>query len=248
MIALYKNILEGAAVTASSESVLFPLVNLNDDKLVKFTRVSSGDQYIQFDLGGAEDFDAIGCAGWNFSALTVLASDDSSFTSGVTTVSVPKVYDHPETGSAISSLWFDKITARYIRVCTSGSGVKDFGKIILGTMADFPLMEAKQKMSMVTTKKTTRTKGGCLYRGASGYRSREQEISFPEFDDSGVDLFSDLWNTVGNYRPFFSVVWDDRQTTFPMLYGALDQERIDIDRTDSKVKPFTTKIKLAECF
>ena len=63
-----------------------------------------------------------------------------------------------------------------------------------------------------------------------------------------MELFKDLWDTVGNYRPFFSVVWDEKQTVFPMLYGALDQDKIDFDRTDYKLLPFTTKIKLEECF
>lgn len=248
MIALYKNILEGATVTASSESVLAPLSNLDDDKLVKYTRLPAGEQYIQFDLGSAKSFDAIACAGWNFSTLTLRASNSATFASGVTTLSVPKVFDHPDTASVISSLWFDAVTARYIRIVTSGSSVKDFGKIMLGTMAEFPAMDAKQKMSYATTKKPTRAKGGCLFKGASGYKAREQEISFPEFGDDGVELFADLWNTVGNYRPFFSVVWDDKQDIFPMLYGALDQERIDFDRTEYKAKPFSTKIKLEECF
>lgn len=248
MIALYKNILESATVSASSESVLFPLANLADDKLVKFARITGGDQSIVFDLESEKSFDAIACAGWNLATLTLEASNDATFSTIIRTVTVPKVYDHPDTGSVISSLWFDKTTARYVRLSMTGSTVKDFGKIMLGTMTEFPYMDAKQKMSFSTTKKPVRAKGGCLYQGASGYKAREQEISFPEFDDNGVLLFKDLWDTVGNYRPFFSVVWDDKQNVFPMLYGALDQDKIDIDRTDYKLLPFTTKIKLEECF
>ena len=248
MIALYKNILEGADVSASSESELFPLSNLDDDKLVKFARITGGDQSIVFDLESEKSFDAIACAGWNLATLTLETSNDATFSTIIRTVTVPKVYDHPDTGSVISSLWFDATTARYVRLSMTGSTVKDFGKIMLGTMTEFPYMDAKQKMSLSTTKKPVRAKGGCLYRGASGYKAREQEVSFPEFDDSGVILFNDLWDTVGNYRPFFSVVWDEKQNVFPMLYGALDQDKIDFDRTDYKLLPFTTKIKLEECF
>lgn len=246
MIALYKSIVEDIVPTASSQSSSMPLSNLLSDELTRFSRISSGNNYIQYPL--ASEVDSICVAGWGMNDVVIQFSDTVDFAVIIESHVIPKIATQPDTGSVILSLWFDPITAQYCRIVTSGSGNKDFGKIKIGKMSKFPHMSASQSIIKGTTKKNVRGLGGHKFKGNVGYNFRECEVTFPEYDDAGVILLDDLWNTCHDQKPFFSLLWDDKQNIFPMLYGTLEDDKMKHDRTDLKMFPFTTKIHIAECF
>lgn len=246
MIALYKSVIEGIIPSSSCQSSKMPLTNLLTDELVSFSRIAPGSNYMQWPL--ESEVDAIALAGWGLETVLIQFSDTHDFASIKAEHEVPKISANTDTGSVILSLWFDKVTAQYCRVVTSGSGNKDFGKIMIGKMAEFPWMSATQSIGLVTTKKSSRGLGGQKYKGNVGYEYREFEATFPEYNDSGYALFSDLWNTCHNQKPFFSVLWDEKQNIFPMLYGSIEDDKLKQERTDSPMFPYTTKLHIAECF
>ena len=251
MFALYKNVIEDSDVllSSSAESSVQPLVNLADDRLIKYARIGGGEQYIQAVCGTPKTIDSMAIAGWGFSSVVFQASNDADFSTLLADETVANLYAQPDTKCAFLYAWLSApVTAKYFRVVFSGENKKSIGKIMIGTMTRFPWMESKQKLSKVSTVKRTRSAGGQLYAGNSGYISRTNEISFPDFNDSGYALFDDLWQAVHNTRPFFSVVWDEKQTVSPILYGALDQDGIDFDATGNPTLPFSTKLKITECF
>lgn len=248
MIALYKSVVDGIIPTASSQSSVMPLSNLLVDTLTEFSRIASGDNYIQYPLSA--QVDAIGIAGWGMNALLLQFSNDPTFPSSsiLNEYEIPVKATQPDTGSVILTRWFDPITAAYCRILTTGDGKKDFGKIMLGNMAEFPYMSASQSISLTTTKKNVRGIGGTKIKGDIGYNGREYEVTFPEYNDAGYELFEDLWNTCHNQKAFFSVLWDDRQNILPILYGSLEDEKMKQDRTELPMFPWTTKLHIAEEF
>lgn len=251
MFALYKNVLEDSdvALSASAETSVMPLSNIFDDRLVKYARIGDGAQYFQATCGASKTIDAMAIAGWGFSSVVFQASNVANFSTLVANVSVSNLFTQPDTKCAFLYAWLSApITAKYFRVVFSGENKKSIGKIMIGTMTRFPWMESKQKLSKVSTVKRARSAGGQLYAGNSGYIARTNEIFFPDFNDAGYALFDDLWQTVHNTRPFFSVVWDEKQTVSPILYGALDQDGIDFEATGNPSLPFSTKLKITECF
>ena len=251
MFALYKNILEDEDVTlsASSSYSTMPLANILDDKLVKYARIGDGSQYIQATCGSAKSIDAVAIAGWGFSSVVFQASNMSNFSTLLVNETLSDVYTNPDTKCGYAFAWLSAaVSAKYFRIVFSGESKKSVGKIMIGTMKAFPWMESKQKLSKVTTVKSSRSAGGQLYPGNVGYNARQVEVTFPEYDDAGFALFDDLWQTVKNTRPFFSVIWDDRQNISPVLYGSLDQERIDQAATGIPSLPFSTKLNITECF
>ena len=251
MFALYKNILEDDDVTliASATYSSMPIENILDDKLVKYGRIGDGSQYIQATFGSAKSFDAMAIAGWGFSSVVFQASNAADFSTVLVNSTLSDVYVNPDTSCGYAFAWLQAaVTAKYVRVVFSGDNKKNVGKIMLGTMKQFPWMESKQKLAKVTTAKSTRSAGGQLYPGNVGYNARQVEVTFPEYADAGFALIDDLWQTVKNKRPFFSVVWDDKQNVSPLLYGALNQDSIEQTATGIPSLPFSSKLNIMECF
>lgn len=251
MFALYKNILEDEDVTfsATSEIATMPLKNILDDKLIKYARIGDGIQHFQATCGNAKTIDAMAIAGWGFDSVTFQASNNTDFSSLVANVTLSDIFVQPDTGCGFLYAWLPAmITAKYFRIGFTGSNKKSIGKISVGVMTRFPWMESKQKLGKVTTNKATRSAGGHLYAGNDGYNARYVEMNFPEYNDAGFKLFDSLWQACKNTKPFFSVVWDQKQDVSPILYGVLDQESLDQDATGIKSMPFTTKIRVKECF
>ena len=251
MFALYKNILEDSDVTlsASSSYTTMPLPNILDDKLVKYARIGDGSQYIQAACGSAKSIDAVAIAGWGFSSVVFQASNMADFSTLLADETLSDVYTNPDTKCGYAFAWLPSaVTAKYVRVVFSGDNKKNIGKIMLGTMKRFPWMESKQKLSKVTTAKSTRSAGGQLYPGNVGYNARQVEVTFPEYADAGFELIDDLWQTAKNKRPFFSVVWDDKQNVSPLLYGSLNQDSIEQSATGIPSLPFSSKLNIMECF
>lgn len=250
MFALYKNILddEDTIITASNSSATMPLSNLLDDKLIKYARIADGAQYIQVS-GGSKTVDAMAVAGWGFSSVVFQASNTTDFSTLLCNVTLSDLHTQSDTKCGFLHVWLSApITAKYFRVVFSGENKKSIGKISIGTMKRFPWMDSKQKLSQVSTYKRTRSAGGHLFAGNVGYNARTVEMSFPEYNDAGFALFADLWGTCKNTKPFFSVIWDEKQDVSPLLYGALDQDSLDQEATGNPLLPFSTKIKQTECF
>ena len=251
MFALFDNILddEDAALSASSVTATAPLSNLLDDKLIKYARIGDGAQYIQVTSGSAKTVDAAAIAGWGFTSVVFQASNVADFSTLVANVTLSDLYTQPDTKCGFLYAWLSApVSAKYFRVVFSGANKKSIGKISIGVMEQFPWMESKQKLSKVSTVKRTRGVGGQLYSGNIGYNARTVEVTFPEYDDAGYKLFDRLWQTCRNTKPFFSVLWDEKQDVAPLLYAALEQDSIDQEATGNKALPFTTKVKLQECF
>lgn len=250
MFALFKNILDDADVTlsASSEMAQYPVKNLLDDKLCLFTRAPKGTNYIQVISAGAKTVDSVVVAGTNASSAVLQISNDN-FSTILQSVDIELINTHPFTGDNMLHAYFGPVTAKDFRVVFSGDTLKNVGKIFVGPMTVFPYMDAKQEFGNESTKEDSRSLAGCSYPGDTGYTARYYNVSFPEYSDDDVLLFNDLWNTCGEYKkPFFSVVWDDRQRILPMLYGKLEQKGIVHKRTEYKTKPNTTELKIMECF
>lgn len=251
MYALFKNILDDEDVTLSATSVTAnnPLSNLLDDMLVKYARIGDGSQYIQVSCGASKTIDAMAIAGWGFSSVVFQASNTVDFSTLIANQTVTNLSVQPDTKCGFLNSWLSApITAKYFRIVFSGENKKSVGKISVGIMEKFPWMESKQKIGKISTVKRSRSQGGHLYAGNTGYNARFVEISFPEYNDDGFKLFDLLWQTCKNTRAFFCIVWTQKQDILPILYGSIDQDGIDQDATGIVSFPFTTKIRVMERF
>lgn len=130
------NLARGENVKISASTNLENAELLNDKDLEKLVDLGTGAQYLQFDLGSAQDIDQIRIwhdyeMGKRYNDVVVQLSNDPEFKNGVTTVfnndtdnslglgtGNDEVYAEPFAGKTIE---FDTVNAQYVRLWSNGN-------------------------------------------------------------------------------------------------------------------------------
>lgn len=242
MIVFYDNLIEsdGAILSVSSEYTQLPVSNLLSDRLVEFTRLPSGNQHVLLDLPDEKQIDAVVMAGCNFTAATVQFSDD-----GFASVKEEHVMSDASEGKLIAR--FSTVSATNVRVVLSGPGSKNIGKLFIGRTLQMPGMEPAQNIDYSTTRKLALSLSGQAFPG-SGYEFKAYEVSFPRITLEQADSILAFWGTVTNQRSFFSYLWGNKDEYLPLFYGVLNQDKLKIERSGYRNKPFKIKLAVMEVF
>lgn len=248
MIIHYNNLLDRAdcGMSSAMEHTRYPLSNLLDDKLCKFTKLKAGTASINFTFGESVTADSFGVAGYNDTSFLLEASNSATFdtlllSKTITANIINGVY-HPTT------VYFDQVSARYWRVTFTGSNVHRIGKIYLGQCYKFVGMEAKQQSIDLNINDTTTVNDTGQVYTQSNYihqTCKIQTTSITHEQRLEIDMFV---RSVGKHKAVFVLIWNKIQGFIPALYGIIDQDKVTYSRSDSTNKPFKTELSFREIF
>ena len=220
--------IDDATLTATSTNSSYPLSNLLDRNPASYwlsASLSSGNQYVNIDLGSARSCDTCIIEGSNFGDLTATyiylqySSDAITYTTAET-VSL---------SSAVQKLEFTAANYRYWRFDIFKSGTfaayPKIGNIFLGTRVEMtqPYDTGIEKSSGFSTSQTRAIDGtrytSQLYNGLKKYK-----IKFTNINETDKTSINTLFEGIrGSYFPFYFV---DADSTIVLVYSVNDENPI----------------------
>lgn len=260
MIWYIENIIgmQGVTVSSPSSSTRAPLSNLYKSRLCEFTRLTSGDQYIQIDCPSSKQIDSVVIGGVNpveygginFDEAVFQASNDNFssilFESNIIRedreIHLFKMFDEP-------------ITAKSFRICTSGSGNKDIGRLFIGMKDKLPSMDPSQEITPNFTGSTVISGSGQSYSPGADDDDDEElnyiyltiKFSLPRFNIPQMQRIMDILYKMRNVKPFFVKTWN-KGKEIRMIYGKLEGDASPFGRTTSGQRPFKNEFTIREVF
>lgn len=211
----YVNLIDAAALTASSSATSFPVTNLQDSRMTRkwkgaasgATTINVGTSALTATMACVNAHDAV-----SGDTIELLGYSDSGRTSLSTTITFDiNAYGTAEIFTSASLYWrFRFNTASAISV----------GGLFLGTHLIAPAYEIGHSVTEISASEFSLSKTRQLY-GLNPLFYREASYLLPSVTWDEKDDLTELFLAVGNSTPFYLLQYPDRQDLRRVFYCRL---------------------------
>lgn len=246
MIILYDNKFDDGVVTVPNENLYFGVDSLKNHNLSKLFQAESNDSYIDIDFETGEKIDSFFLIDHNFTENAVVklqANDIYDFNSPPFEITLD-IIDY-----MLYEYELDE-TYRYWRITFDDSLNLDpvtFARIMMGEKLVMPPMAKDQEVPKATTTKSTTNKTGQIFYNI-GYSRKEAVVNFQSVSWDKKQEIERMFDDAGNSKPVIMVLWEDRVDLQRPLYVNIENETVEMVRTENKINPWGFSFNFREVF
>lgn len=207
LVFYHDNLAKTASLTASSENAQFPVASIKDDRRTKVFRSTSNSDNVVFDLGSAQNVDAVCIApdwrnGFGFSAITIEANTSDSW--GAPAFSQAFSFDSTH-GTGITEFSSTQSYRYWRLVITSTLGYCELGNVFIGPKLDITTNGINEGIVFQNNDivKASTTEYGQEFYDDIAQRKEITGLAYNTMNTSEITQFFTIVDNVRTINPFW---------------------------------------------